>query len=669
MTRNQELKKRILETGRLTQEQLAQAEDYALTMNLPLDESIVFLQLMDYSELGELLEKIYNTPYSPLLEKRPSEELKKIIPLSLAEKFTIFPVQYDVQGHAITIAIDDPTDEDKKEQLAHILPPSNSLAFTVASRPEINRAIDIHYKGKNYIHEIRVELPKEFTIVTPKEEETSQRKETSGRKKVIIVEPDLGRFRALKTLLTIEGVETLGWAQGPEELIKISDAQNADLVLVNGEAYRPDESRIKELHFEADLPSISYYYPRNMLLGREPSYRAMGEALISLVGFLIKKTLKKDPITMKRTLTLVRYCKLVSLKMGLLPAQIDAVVLAAWLSTSALGSILAKNIDTPYGLGEILAKDLDERGKQRIERQILWLVKEYLDITESHPEKVRDIDGIRKTIGPRYKTGQRRIVFETFVQVIRDEGLLEGIGKEKGSVLIVGETMEPDSELVVRLKSEGYRVQVLETSHQAIGYIFQSPPDIILCDIAPYDKEPIKLCKAVRENPDTSNTPFFFVANKNGEHLATECLEIGADDFLVRPVDPDLLTLKVGRAISSRVQRPSTKGIEGSLAEMNAMDIIQSVATGEKNVKITLESNGIKGRIFIKAGEIIHAEVGVLSGEKALFQLMGLHEGQFQVVSCSSFPQRTIYGSTMSLLMEGARLVDEANATDEMEDL
>ena len=330
---------------------------------------------------------------------------------------------------------------------------------------------------------------------------------------------------------------------------------------------------------------------------------------------------------------------------------------------------MAKNITTPYELEEILAKNIQEKANQKIERQILWLVKEYLEIAKSHPEKVRDIDSIRKTIGPRYRTGQRRIAFETLVQVIRDEGLLRGISNESGTVLLVAQTMESNSEVIARLNSEGYRVQLTETNSMTTGHIFHSSPDLILCDIKSSEEEAIKLCKAIKENPDTSDIPFFFIADKDRGHLATECLKIGADDFIIRPVDPDLLTLKVKRAINSRAQKTSTKGVEGSLAEMNAMDIIQSVATGDKNVKITLHADGIKGSIFIKAGEIIHAEAGGLSGEDALFHLMGLREGRFQVISCSSFPQRSIYGSTMSLLMEGARLVDEANATDEMDDI
>ncbi len=667
MKRDQELKKYILENGLLDQEQLAQAEDYALTMGLALEQSIVFLQLMDCAELGRALQTIYGVPYKPLLHQAPSEEMKKVIPLSMAEKFGVFPIHYDPGQGRVILAVDDPLDHERVEKITCLLAPSNSVEFTVASRAEINQAIDVYYRGKTYAPQVQVELPKEFTIVTPHPQQSAEKKESPAKKKAVIVDPEFERFRALKTLLKIEDVEALGWIQGPEDLHKIADIEHANLVLINGETYRDHQSTVLALRGQGSFPPICYYYPRAMLLDQAPPYREMGEALVSLVSLLVKKALKKAPSKLTHTLSLVRYCKLLSLRLGLSPPQIDAVVLAAWLCTSNFGSTLAESIQTPYSLNQVLAPGADSSGANRIEKDILLLVREYLNRKQTDPEAIRDTEGIRKTLGSQYKSGRKRVIFEKFVQVIRDEGLLEGIEQDRGTILIVAAAMESDSDLILRLNTEGYEVHLRETPTDGKDSIFSLTPDIILCEISANGKEAMGLCKTVRENPHTSGIPFFFMATEDAAHLATECLEIGADDFLVQPIDPDLLTLKIRRALSAWSTTRAPKGIKGSLTEMNAMEIIQSVATGDKNVRITLESNGNRGCIFIKGGEIIHAEAGSLVGEKALFELMACQDGQFQVVSCSSFPQRTIHAGTMSLLMEGARLADEANATNEVE--
>ena len=100
---------------------------------------------------------------------------------------------------------------------------------------------------------------------------------------------------------------------------------------------------------------------------------------------------------------------------------------------------------------------------------------------------------------------------------------------------------------------------------------------------------------------------------------------------------------------------------------MSTSDIIQSLTTGDKDVEVNLECKEGRGQIYIQQGEIVHAQTGEIEGEGAFYHLMAWQEGQFEIVSCSAFPSRTIQGSTMSLLMEGARLADEVGTAEEMD--
>ncbi len=67
-----------------------------------------------------------------------------------------------------------------------------------------------------------------------------------------------------------------------------------------------------------------------------------------------------------------------------------------------------------------------------------------------------------------------------------------------------------------------------------------------------------------------------------------------------------------------------------------------------------------EGRVFIEEGDVIHAEVAELTAEAAFHHFMTWYEGEFVTAQCTEFPDRTIHDSAMSLLMEGARLADEA---------
>ncbi len=68
----------------------------------------------------------------------------------------------------------------------------------------------------------------------------------------------------------------------------------------------------------------------------------------------------------------------------------------------------------------------------------------------------------------------------------------------------------------------------------------------------------------------------------------------------------------------------------------------------------------MRGQIFICDGSIVHSESGVLSGEVALYGLLALRRGEFNLLPYSEPQQRTINGHWEFLLMEAARLSDEA---------
>ena len=660
------LKDHLIATGQLTEEQLAQAEDYALSMKIPLDEAIVFLRLMDHHQLGQALAELYGLPYSPTLESPPPVDAKEMLPSELAERLTIFPVDYSREQQCLTVATHDPTDEALQEKLHHIFAPHMRVKLTVCSRPEIIKAIDVHYKGKQYIPEMELELPDEFTIVTPKKElDETPPGEGRGPKKIILLEPELDRYRAIKALLHAEGFGHVSWAASSSELTKAMESKSFDLLLVNAQSFKPQGTWTHEISQDIVLPPISYYDPKALLLGQEYPYSQMSEALISLVAFIIKKALKNDRAKLQEIGIRVRYCKLLGLRLGLSPAQIDATILAAWLSTPGLGELLLKNIKTPYGLEEITNPQQETERPVRIEARILSLVKKYQHLKKKNPDLIKDIRRLRKEMGSGFPSPDNKLLLETFFQVIRDEALLKGIDQPKGHILIVDPESAADPDIMLRLTNEGYEVIQVPDAKTAATKLATSEIDLILSEISLPGISGMQFCRALRKKTETAYLPFFFLTSQDGESLAADCLEAGADDFIKKPADPDLLALKIGRVLATRTQKRPRRGIEGSLAEMNAMDLIQSVATGDKNVKITLESNGQRGLIYIQGGEIIHAEIGTLKGEDAFYQMMAFRDGEFQVVSCTDFPSRTVHGSTMSLLMEGARLVDEATGQPE----
>ncbi|MGZ8798191.1 MAG: DUF4388 domain-containing protein, partial [Thermoanaerobaculia bacterium] len=98
---------------------------------------------------------------------------------------------------------------------------------------------------------------------------------------------------------------------------------------------------------------------------------------------------------------------------------------------------------------------------------------------------------------------------------------------------------------------------------------------------------------------------------------------------------------------------------QGSLKELPLPDIIQLVSVSGKTGKFTLTRESDRGFIFLKNGQMVHASVGDLVGEEALYALAIWNSGEFQFNPGDEPERQTITKSNTNMLMEAARRLDE----------
>jgi len=98
---------------------------------------------------------------------------------------------------------------------------------------------------------------------------------------------------------------------------------------------------------------------------------------------------------------------------------------------------------------------------------------------------------------------------------------------------------------------------------------------------------------------------------------------------------------------------------QGSLKELPLPDIIQLVSVSGKTGKFTLSRDADRGFIYLKNGQMVHASVGDLAGEEAIYALAIWNQGDFQFTPGEEPERQTITKSNTNLLMEAARRLDE----------
>ena len=101
--------------------------------------------------------------------------------------------------------------------------------------------------------------------------------------------------------------------------------------------------------------------------------------------------------------------------------------------------------------------------------------------------------------------------------------------------------------------------------------------------------------------------------------------------------------------------------LHGTLEELPLADLIEMTAMGEKSGFLEiLGSDGTRiGELAFRAGRLISARSGTLSGERAFYALLAAREGSFRFERRTHFDSEDFSLATASLLMEGMRRFDE----------
>jgi hypothetical protein len=95
------------------------------------------------------------------------------------------------------------------------------------------------------------------------------------------------------------------------------------------------------------------------------------------------------------------------------------------------------------------------------------------------------------------------------------------------------------------------------------------------------------------------------------------------------------------------------------MRRVGLQEVLQLECLGRKSSVLEIFTGRVRGRIFICDGGIVHADSGALQGEVALYGLLALRGGEFNLLPFTEPARRTIQGQWESLLMEAARLNDE----------
>ncbi len=112
-------------------------------------------------------------------------------------------------------------------------------------------------------------------------------------------------------------------------------------------------------------------------------------------------------------------------------------------------------------------------------------------------------------------------------------------------ILIVDD--EPSARLTFKnlLLPEGYHLQFATDGAEGLAQAQAWQPDVILCDVMIPAMDGFELCRQIRADVNLGLVPFILVTARNDRQTKLRGLQVGADDFLSKPVDPFELRVRL----------------------------------------------------------------------------------------------------------------------------
>ena len=258
------------------------------------------------------------------------------------------------------------------------------------------------------------------------------------------------------------------------------------------------------------------------------------------------------------------------------------------ISNDEEASILRHDLRTPLngiiGYSEILLEDFED------------------DIEESHAEDINHIIGLAKEVEgaiARFvdflKDGTDK-TSESLVENESAENLFSSLGKidykleiideiKQSRILVVDDIKTNCDVLKRRLENNTFLVEVSMSGKDALEKIDKEKFDLVLLDVLMPEVNGLEVLIKIREEYSADKLPVIMVSSFDDVESISKCIQLGASDYLPKPVNSTILTQKV----ASTLERKSLREREEQLLSELHRQAITDEMTGVPNRRYVFE--------------------------------------------------------------------------------
>jgi len=273
------------------------------------------------------------------------------------------------------------------------------------------------------------------------------------------------------------------------------------------------------------------------------------------------------------------------------------------LNAEQISRDLRTPLESIIGYSQLLQEEAEERGwnealpdLQKVEhaaKYLTGLIDAVLDLTNVYS---------KASAGDRAPANRPAAPSAPRVELPR---------KAAGSILLTDDN-EFDAEMLSRrLTQFGYDVQVATNGRMAFELLAERPFDLHLLDVLMPELDGLDTLRTIKSTGSYKDTPVIMISAIEEIPIVVRCIELGADDYLTKPVDPVLLAAKVSASLEKKRLREREREYLRQVAKLTVAAGAVEAGTfepgGLDDVAARGDPLGRLARVFERMARELHA--------------------------------------------------------------
>ncbi|HSM85842.1 MAG TPA: response regulator, partial [Candidatus Limnocylindrales bacterium] len=174
-----------------------------------------------------------------------------------------------------------------------------------------------------------------------------------------------------------------------------------------------------------------------------------------------------------------------------------------------------------------------------------------------------------------------------------------------------------DNPMILEMLRQGLahfcNVQVVSDSADALLKTIDEKPDLVIADYSMPGMDGMQFLQKIKARPNTAAIPVMLMASKADINEKLKPVQDTVEDFVEKPFFTKEAAAKIKKVVDKislekmAREAPGDSVLRGSLAQMNVLDLLQSLDMGRKTCALTLTNNGDSCKMFFTDGQINHA--------------------------------------------------------------